>query len=80
MISGKTVEDQDRIQEGQTIGNSDSVPHMLNFLECMRTRKEPNAPIEAGYSHSVAAILADESFVRGSRVVYDEGKRKIREG
>ena len=80
VISGKTVEDEDRIRDGQTIGNSESVPHMLNFLECVRTRQQPHAPIEAGYSHSIAAILADESFVRGSRVVYDEGKRKIREG
>ena len=80
LISGKTVEDDDRIREGETIGNAESVPHMLNFLECVRTRETPNAPIEAGYSHSIAAILADESFVRGSRVVYDAAKRRIREG
>ena len=80
LITGKTVEDDDRIREGETIGNAESVPHMLNFLECVRTRETPNAPIEAGYSHSIAAILADESFVRGSRVVYDAAKRRIREG
>ena len=53
---------------------------MLNFLECIRTRHEPNAPIEAGFNHSIAAILADESFVRGARVEYDPKKRRIREG
>ena len=53
---------------------------MLNFLECMRSREVPSAPIEAGYNHSIAALLADESFVRRSRVAYDEKKRRIREG
>ena len=78
-ISGKTVQDDDRISEGETIDPAESVPHMLNFLECVRSRKTPNAPIEAGFSHSIAAILADESFVRGGRVEYDESTRRIRE-
>lgn len=80
LISGSTVEDDDRIRDGEAIPEAESVPHMLNFLECMRSRKIPNAPIEAGYNHSIAAILADESYVRRSRVVYDERKRRIREG
>lgn len=80
LISGSTVEDDDRIRDGETIPEAESVPHMLNFLECVRSRGIPNAPIEAGYNHSIAALLADESFVRRSRVAYDEKKRRIREG
>ena len=80
IISGSTVEDDDRIRDGETIPGAESVPHMLNFLECVRSREVPSAPIEAGYNHSIAALLADESFVRRSRVVYDERKRRIREG
>ena len=53
---------------------------MLNFLECIRTRREPNAPIEAGYKHSVAVIMSDESLMRGRRIVYDKQKRQIRVG
>lgn len=79
-ISGDTVEAEDRIRPAETIPEAESVPHMLNFLECVRTRTEPNASIEAGYNHSIAAILADESFVRGRRVEYDPRKRRIREG
>lgn len=78
-ISGRTVEDDDRIAEGDEIPEADSTPHMLNFFECVRSRSEPNAPIEAGYGHSVAAILADESWVRGRRVEFDPQKRKIRD-
>ena len=80
LISGNTVENDDRIRDGEGIPELESVPHMLNFLECVRSRETPNAPIEAGYSHSIAAILADESFVRGSRVEYDAKRRRIRAG
>ena len=80
LISGSTVEDDDRIRDGETIPEAESVPHMLNFLECVRSREVPSAPIEAGYNHSIAALLADESFVRRSRVAYDEKQRRIREG
>ena len=78
LLSGETVKDEDRIRNGETIPVADSVPHMLNFLECVRARETPNAPIEAGYNHSIAAILADESFVRGRRVEFDPRTRKIR--
>jgi hypothetical protein len=53
---------------------------MKNWLECLRNRKAPNAPIEAGYAHSVAAIMADEAYVRGTRMVYDPAKRSMRQG
>ena len=53
---------------------------MKNWLECLRTRKPPNAPIEAGYAHSVAVIMADDSYIRGVRMVYDPAKRAIRAG
>src|SRR5690606_32561180 len=31
--------------------------HMRNWMECVRDRKEPNAPVEAGYSHAIACIM-----------------------
>ena len=55
----------------------DSPHHMKNFLDCVRSRKQPNAPIDAGYQHAVACLMADESWVRGQRVTYDAAKRKI---
>ncbi len=79
-ITGKTVEDDDRIADGAEIPEVESPPHMLNFFQCVRSRATPNAPIEAGHAHSVAAILADEAFVRGRSMVYDPVKRAIREG
>ncbi len=54
--------------------------HFQNWLQCLRTRKPPNAPIDTGYQHSVAAIMAVRAFDSGKRQVYDADKREIREG
>ncbi len=79
-ISGQGSIEPDRVSAGAKLPKAESVPHMKNFLECVRTRKQPNAPIDTGYSHSVAAIMADESYLRGKRMVYDAKTRSIREG
>jgi len=70
----------DRIEAGTGLPTLESIPHMKNWLECLRSRKTPNAPIEAGYAHSVAVIKAHEAYVRGARMVYDPAKRSMRQG
>ena len=54
--------------------------HMRNWMECVRARKNPNAPIEAGYSHSIALIMANASARTGSRATFDEAKRQVMVG
>jgi len=54
--------------------------HFLNWLQCLRTRKTPHAPIEAGYQHAVACIMAMKSYDSGRKMVYDHGKREIHKG
>ena len=54
--------------------------HFLDWLQCLRNRKTPNASIDAGYQHAVACIMAMRSFDTGKRQVYDADKREIREG
>ena len=54
--------------------------HMRNWLSCIRNGGTPNAPVEAGYAHSVAAIIAFNSWDTGRRFVYDAEKREVREG
>ncbi|MBM3727388.1 MAG: Gfo/Idh/MocA family oxidoreductase [Acidobacteria bacterium] len=68
------------LPEGSTIPEMESDAHMLNWLKCLRSRQQPNAPIEAGLAHSVAVILSDEALIRGRRMVYDPVRRAIREG
>ena len=70
--------DPEGIPAGAVIPPVEATPHMKNWLDCIRSRQEPIAPIEAGYQHSVACLMADESWVQGARMVYDPVKRKIR--
>ena len=77
-ISGEGSKDADRIKRGETIPPAESTPHMKNWFECLRSRKQPHAPIDAGYAHSVAAIMADIAFTKGRQVTYDPVKRAIK--
>lgn len=54
--------------------------HMKNFLECVRSRKTPNADIYAGYAHSITAIMGARALRRGKKVKYDIARREMREG
>ncbi len=49
----------------------ENVPHMQNFLDCMRSRKQPNSPVELANKVLVGAHLANESFRSGKRVQWD---------
>jgi predicted dehydrogenase len=49
----------------------ESTAHMQNFLDCMRSRKQPNSPIELANRVLVGAHLANESFRSGKRVQWD---------
>lgn len=66
--------------QGTKIPEAPATHHMKNWFDCLRSRQQPAAPIETGYGHSVACIMADESFERGRRMVHDPAKRSIHEG
>ena len=76
VLSGQQGE-PDSLPPGSTVPPMESTPHMQNWLECLRTKAKPNAPIEAGYQHAVACLMADQSWIDGTRMVYDAGKRAI---
>lgn len=51
--------------------------HVRNWLECVRSRKTPNAPIEVGYAQSVAGIMCFRAWETGRRQHYDARKLQI---
>ena len=51
--------------------------HMRNWMECIRSRKQPNAPVEAGYAHSVASIMTNASVRTGFKATFDEAKQEV---
>jgi hypothetical protein len=57
---------------------SDSNPsHMTNWLECLRSRKQPNASEDAGFGHSVAAIMAARAQRDGKKLYWDPQSETI---
>jgi len=48
-----------------------SLEHMGNWFDCMRSRQEPNASIHAGFAHSVACMMAAESYFTGKKIFWD---------
>ncbi len=51
--------------------------HMRNWMECLRSRKEPNAPVEAGYQHSIATIMANAAARTGEKVTFDAKRQEV---
>jgi predicted dehydrogenase len=56
----------------------DRPDHFLDWLQCMRTGGTPHAPIEAGYQHAVAVLMAMQSYDTGRKTIYDPQRRVIR--
>jgi predicted dehydrogenase len=54
--------------------------HVQNWLECVRSRQTPNAPIEAGYAQSVSSIMCLKAWESGRRQVYDAENMEITAG
>lgn len=57
--------------------NSATRSHIRNFLECVGSRKDPNAPVEAGQAGTVAMCMAMESLRRGVRARWNPEARRI---
>lgn len=51
--------------------------HMQNFLDCIRSRKQPNSPVEMGHKVLAGAHLANIAYRTGKRVDWDSATEKI---
>jgi predicted dehydrogenase len=51
--------------------------HMRNWMECVRSRKTPNAPVEAGYYHSIANIMTNAAVRTGAKATFDEKSQEV---
>ncbi|MEI6411874.1 MAG: Gfo/Idh/MocA family oxidoreductase, partial [Bacteroidota bacterium] len=54
--------------------------HVKNWMDCVRARKQPNAPIEAGYQHSIANIMANAAYRTGKKITFDAQKQDVLAG
>jgi predicted dehydrogenase len=45
--------------------------HMANWFECMRSRQQPHCTVQDGFAHSVACIMAAQSYWSGKKQYWD---------
>jgi predicted dehydrogenase len=54
--------------------------NMRNWMECVRSRKTPNASIEAGYNHSVALCMNIAAIQTGQKVTFNDKTQQVMVG
>ena len=75
-------ESQERVMKAEVedkapgaLFNFATLAHVRNFLECCASRKEPNAPVEAGQATNLVLCMAMESLRSGKRLRWNAGAR-----
>jgi predicted dehydrogenase len=58
------------------MGDED-LSHMTNWLDCVRSRQQPNATVHHGFSHSVACTMAAKSYWSGKKLYWDSKSEEI---
>ena len=81
MISGKSdetiryyPEKVNRPHDEGLTGQTPNQDHMANWVDCVRTRKSPNAPVEIGYRSALAAHMANLSYRQKRRLTLEEAR------
>ena len=74
----KLVESSEKVvAAANTGGDILTSNHMRNFMECVRNRQQPHAPVEAGYYHSIATIMTNAAVHTGAKVTFDEVNQEV---
>jgi predicted dehydrogenase len=60
---------------GHTDAQTDA--NVRNWMECVRSRKTPNASIHAGYSHSIALCMCVAAIQTGAKVTFDDKTQQV---
>jgi predicted dehydrogenase len=76
--SRKVSTDADTSSGGR--GDPQTNANMRNWMECVRSRKTPNASIRAGYSHSIALCMNVAAIQTGQKVTFDDKTQQVMVG
>jgi predicted dehydrogenase len=58
-------------------GSDQNLSHILNFYECIKSRKAPVSDIESGHRSTSTASLGNIAYRTGRRIVWNAGKEQI---
>lgn len=56
------------------VGKRKDQDHMGNWIDCVRSRKTPNASVEIGYQSAIACHMANLAYRRKQRITLQEAK------
>jgi predicted dehydrogenase len=68
------------VTSADTGGDPMTTAHMRNWMECVRSRKQPNANVVAGYNHSIACIMCTAALRTGEKASFDEKMQEVLAG
>ena len=68
------------VVSANTGGDTLTSNHVRNWMECVRSRKQPNAPVEAGYSHSIATTMTNAAVRTGLKATFDSTTQEVMVG
>lgn len=63
-----------RADGADLMGKSEGMDHVANWIDCLRTRREPNASVELGYRAAVACHMANLAYKLRRRVEWDAAR------
>jgi predicted dehydrogenase len=65
------------VASANTGGDALTTAHVRNWMECVRSRQQPNAPAEAGYNHSIACIMTTAAARTGGKATFDAKTQQV---
>jgi predicted dehydrogenase len=57
--------------------NFATLSHIRNFVECIGSRKQPNAPVQAGQATNIVLSMAMDSYRAGRRLRWNAQARRV---
>lgn len=81
LLDSYTLPSVDVNTEANTGGDEMTSLHMYNWMKCVRERNQAtNAPIQAGYNHSIATIMCNAAVRTGEKATFDEATQEVLAG
>lgn len=81
MVTGKSKEATRYFPEkvnrpggAAAVGSTPDQNHMANWIDCVRSRKQPNASVDIGYRSAIAAHMANIAYRRKERVTWEQAR------
>lgn len=78
MVTGRSAEairyypEKTNQPQGEgAVGSDPGQNHMANWIDCVRSRKTPNASVEIGYRSAIAAHMANIAYRQKQRVTLE---------